>query len=221
MDGRSIAALIDHTLLRADATLRDIERLCSEVLEYGFAAACVNSAWVPVAAGVLKGRSVVCSVVGFPLGASCAVAAEAAAAVEAGAGELDMVMPVGFLKSGMYRETTRVMEEVVEASAGRPVKVIIETCFLTDDEKVMACRLAMDSGASWVKTSTGFGSGGATTRDVSLMKKVVGGRLGVKASGGIRTLEDAVAMLEAGADRLGCSESVAIVTSVKRGQVTG
>lgn len=216
MDRSEMAAMIDHTLLKPEATRSDIRLLCMQTIEYGFASACVNPSWVPVAADLLEGSgSVVCSVVGFPLGASPAMAMEAAWAVDQGAGELDMVLPVGFLKSGMTAETARSIREVVEASSGRPVKVILETCLLSDTEKVKACRLAMESGASWVKTSTGFGGSGATVGDVALMRSVVGDKLGVKASGGIRTLEDALEMIEAGARRLGCSRSVQIIESMK------
>jgi deoxyribose-phosphate aldolase len=208
--------MIDHTLLRPDATGTDIERLCLETLEHGFASACVNPIWVSLASGLLKdGKPLVCSVIGFPLGASTCMAEEAEKAVEQGAGELDMVIPLGFLKSGMTEDVAVRINDVVRASSGRPVKVIIETCLLSDSEKRLACRIAMDCGASWVKTSTGFGSGGATVQDVALMKEVVGNNLGVKASGGIRTLDDALQMLNAGASRLGCSRSVQIIDSLR------
>lgn len=207
--------MIDHTLLKPDAVRDDMLKLCREAEEYGFASVCVNPIWVPFCSGLLKGRKpLVCSVIGFPLGASGCMAGEAEAAVALGAEELDMVIPIGLLKSGMVRQTAECISSVVAASHGAPVKVIIETCLLTQQEKVLACRTAMDNGASWVKTSTGFSAGGATFEDVALMKEVVGRRLGVKASGGIRTIEDAMSMIEAGAGRLGCSRSVQIIKSL-------
>lgn len=211
-----LASFIDHTLLRPEAARDEIITLCREAVEFGFASACVNPVWVRTAAEVLEGcRPITCSVIGFPLGASTVMPQEAMAAIADGAGELDMVIPVGLLKSGMDRQVSATIGEVVEASAGVPVKVIIETCLLTDSEKVHACRIAMESGASWVKTSTGFSSGGATVEDIRLMREAVSDRLGVKASGGIRTLEDALGMLAAGAGRLGCSRSVQIVRSIE------
>lgn len=216
MRRQELASMIDHTLLRPEATLEDIRQLCVETIEYGFASACVNPVWVTVAGGMLEGSSsLVCSVIGFPLGASACMGSEARMAVDQGAGELDMVIPIGFLRSGMTMEVSAAIEDVVRSSSGRPVKVILETCLLNDDEKRLACRIAMDSGASWVKTSTGFGGGGATAYDVALMKEVVGDRLGVKASGGIRTLADAMLMIDAGAGRLGCSSSIKIVESLE------
>ncbi|OPL20061.1 MAG: 2-deoxyribose-5-phosphate aldolase [Candidatus Aegiribacteria sp. MLS_C] len=216
MDRRTLASMIDHTQLRPDAGRSDIERLCRQTLEYGFAAACVNPLWVSLASDLLRnGSPLVCSVIGFPLGASVTMADEASRALDNGAGELDMVIPLGLLKSGMTNEAAKTIEEVVKASSGVPVKVILETCLLTDGEKVIGCRLAMDAGASWVKTSTGFGGGGATVEDVALMRSVVGEKLGVKASGGIGTLEKALSMIEAGAGRLGCSRSVQIIESIR------
>jgi deoxyribose-phosphate aldolase len=210
-----LASVIDHTLLKPQATAADIEDLCREVKRYGFFSACINPAWVPLASDILKdsGR-IVCSVVGFPLGASDCMPLEAEMAVRNGAGELDMVIPIGFLKSGYYDRTAAAINDVVLASAGAPVKVILETCLLTDEEKVLACRIAMDCGALWVKTSTGFSTGGATVSDVALMRNTVGTSLGVKASGGIRTLDDALCMIEAGAGRLGCSRGVEIIESL-------
>jgi len=210
-----LAAFIDHTLLKPEAVSDDIERLCRETVQYGFASVCVNPIWVQSASVILKGfEPFVCSVIGFPLGATNSMASEAAEAVDNGASELDMVLPVGYLKSGYTGKTADLISDVVHASSGMPVKVIIETCLLTDEEKTLACRISLDSGASWVKTSTGFSSGGATTADVILMKRAVGDKLGVKASGGIRTLKDALAMINAGARRLGCSRSVEIVESL-------
>lgn len=209
-----LAGRIDHTLLAADATRDDVERICAEALMHGFASVCVNSRWVPLVHALLAGSDVMtCSVVGFPLGAMAAEvkAAETWVAVRDGADEIDMVIDVGDLKSGDLAAVLADIEAVVEAADGVPVKVIIETCLLTDDEKVLACLLAMRAGASYVKTSTGFSKSGATAADVALMREVVGDELGVKASGGVRTHDDAIAMLEAGADRIGASASVAII----------
>lgn len=212
LDRRSLAARIDHTLLRPDAGPGEIRKLCLEAVQYGFATVCINPVWVRTASEMLRGETpLVCSVVGFPLGATTCMEKETSGAVEDGAGEIDMVIPVGHLKAGDAATVSRTIERVVLAASGRPVKVILETCLLTDPEKVEACRLAAGSGASWVKTSTGFSTGGATIEDVRLMAASVGGRLGVKASGGIRTLSDACAMLDAGAGRLGLSSSVRII----------
>ena len=211
----AIAKYIDHTLLKADARKEDIEKLCSEAFHNGFASVCVNSCWVPLASGLLAGTDVkVCTVVGFPLGAasSKAKAAEAADAVRNGADEIDMVMNIGMLKSGMAEEVQDDIREVREAVKGKTLKVIIETCLLTDDEKRAACLAAASAGADFVKTSTGFSSGGATVHDVALMKATVSSYgLKVKASGGIRNYKDAKAMIEAGADRIGASAGIAIV----------
>lgn len=213
-ESATLAGRIDHTILAADATRADVERVCGEALDHRFASVCVNSRWVPLVHSLLEGSGVLtCSVVGFPLGAmaSQAKAEEAAWAVEAGADEIDMVLDIGDLKAGDLATVQVDIEAVVAAAEGRPVKVIIETCLLTDDEKVAACLLAMRAGAAYVKTSTGFGKAGATIGDVALMRRVVGGELGVKASGGIRTTADAEAMIAAGADRIGASASVAII----------
>lgn len=212
---RALARLIDHTLLKPEATEEQIRRLCAEARHYGFAAVCVNPWWVPLCVQELKGTGVkVATVIGFPLGATTteAKAFEARQAVEAGADELDMVMNVGALKSGHLDRVQEDIAAVVRAAAGRVVKVILETGLLTDEEKVTACRLAVAAGAHFVKTSTGFGPGGATVADVSLMRRTVGDQVGVKASGGIRDHATAVAMVEAGATRIGASSSVAIVT---------
>ncbi|MCG0238715.1 MAG: deoxyribose-phosphate aldolase [Firmicutes bacterium] len=212
---RALARLIDHTLLKPEATEEQIRRLCAEARHYGFAAVCVNPWWVPLCVQELKGTGVkVATVIGFPLGATTteAKAFEARQAVEAGADELDMVMNVGALKSGHLDRVQEDIAAVVRAAAGRMVKVILETGLLTDEEKVTACRLAVAAGAHFVKTSTGFGPGGATVADVSLMRRTVGDQVGVKASGGIRDHATAVAMVEAGATRIGASSSVAIVT---------
>lgn len=215
MDRAGLASLIDHTLLRPDASKNDVAELCRESIRYGFASSCVNPLWVGLTSELLTGRApMVCSVVGFPLGASLCAAFEAERAVEDGADELDMVLPAGLLKSGLYTRAEEAVRDVVKASSGRPVKVILETCLLTRDEKVAACEIAIEGGASWVKTSTGFGSGGATAADVMLLRSTVGDRLGVKASGGIRTLENALEMINAGAGRLGCSSSPSIIDSM-------
>jgi deoxyribose-phosphate aldolase len=213
---REIARLIDHTLLKPDATRAQIETLCREAREHGFATVCVNPFWVRLCADLLRGcETRVCTVAGFPLGATPpeVKAFEAARAVADGAVEVDMVMNVGALKSGDYRLVGRDVAGVVAACrpAGAGVKVIIEAALLTDDEKVRACVLSQAAGADFVKTSTGFGPGGATAADVALMRRVVGPTMGVKAAGGVRDLKAAQAMLEAGADRIGASVGVKIV----------
>lgn len=209
-----IAGLIDHTLLRADATTEDIRRLCEEARTYRFAAVCVNSSRVALARRLLEGSGVmVCAVVGFPLGAMApaAKAYEAREAVRQGADEIDMVINQGALKSRDYALVLEDIRRVVEAARPARVKVILETAALSQQEKVIACSLAKIAGAHFVKTSTGFGPGGATTEDVALMRQIVGSEMGVKASGGIRTCEDAQKMRAAGANRIGASASVAIV----------
>lgn len=218
LDGRALAAAIDHTLLKATATAAEIRRICAEAAEHRFATVCVNGGWVGEAARLLAGTGVgVAAVVGFPLGAVApeAKAAEAARAVADGATEIDMVLQIGRLKAGEDEFVRRDIEAVVRASraadAAALVKVIIETCYLTDEEKVRACRLAVAAGAHFVKTSTGFGPAGATVEDVRLMRANVPAHVGVKAAGGVRTAEDARAMLAAGATRIGTSSGVAIV----------
>lgn len=213
---REIARTIDHTLLKAEATREQIEALCAEARQHGFATVCVNPAWVPLCAGLLRGSETgVCTVVGFPLGATLpeVKAYEASRVVAEGASEVDMVLNIGALKSGDYRLCERDVRAVVEAShrGGALVKVIIEAALLTDDEKVKACVVSKSGGAEFVKTSTGFGPGGATAADVALMRRVVGPGMGVKAAGGVRDLKSAQAMLEAGADRIGASVGVKIV----------
>jgi deoxyribose-phosphate aldolase len=210
-----LAPYIDHTLLKADATQRDIIKLCAEAKEHRFATVCVNSFHLETAVNELRGaETVAIAVIGFPLGACLteAKAFEARAAVEAGAQEIDMVVNLGALKLGDLQAVERDISAVVRASAPALVKVILETASLRDEEKIAACRAAMNAGAAFVKTSTGFASGGATVDDVKLMRATVGDQLGVKASGGIRTLHDAMNMLRAGANRIGTSNSVAIVT---------
>lgn len=208
-----LTSIIDHTLLAADATSAQIARLCQEAREYSFASVCVNSCRVAQARTLLEGCPVkVCTVVGFPLGAMStrAKAYEAGSAVEDGADEIDMVINVGYVKDGDWDGVLDDIMAVREACKGKVLKVILETCLLTDDEIVMACRTAVRAGADFVKTSTGFSKGGATVHAVSLMRSTVGADVGVKASGGIRDAESARAMVEAGASRLGCSAGVAI-----------
>uniref|UniRef100_UPI003FED76F3 deoxyribose-phosphate aldolase n=1 Tax=Angelakisella sp. TaxID=1935177 RepID=UPI003FED76F3 len=212
------AAMIDHTLLKPEATPAQIEKLCAEAAEYHFASVCVNPVYIPLAARLLKGTGVkVCCVVGFPLGAIAPEqkAAEAASCAAMGAEELDMVIHVGAAKAGDWALVQRDIEGVVKAAAGHTVKVIIETCLLTDEEKVKACEAAKAAGAHFVKTSTGFSTGGATTHDIALMRKTVGPEMGVKASGGIRDYATAMAMIEAGANRIGASAGIAIVAAAE------
>ena len=214
---QDLASLIDHTLLKPEATGRDVERLCAEARQYGFAAVCVNPALLPVAVANLQDSPVIpCTVAGFPLGASTAAvkAYEAGRAAEAGAREVDMVLAIWAIKQRSYAEAYADMRAVVDAAGpGCGVKVILETCLLTDEEKVTACKLALGAGVRFVKTSTGLSTGGATPGDVALMRATVGPRAGVKASGGIRTLADAEAMIKAGANRIGTSAGITIVTS--------
>lgn len=205
--------LFDHTILRADATLDAVKKICDEAREYGFMSVCVNSYYTSCAAELLKGTDIkVCTVVGFPLGqmAARAKAAETAIAVEDGAQEIDMVINVGALKDRLYETVLEEIQAVKKACGGALLKVIIETCLLSDEEKVKACELAREAGADFVKTSTGFSTAGAHTADVELMRRTVGTSMGVKASGGIRDRETAQAMVRAGADRLGTSATVSI-----------
>ena len=210
-----LSLLVDHTLLKADATQSQIEALCAEALQHSFASVCVNPGWVPLAVSLLHGSLVrTCTVVGFPLGATStrAKAFEAGMALEQGATEVDMVLALGAIKSGDWKtveEDMRVLRSTVPGEA--VLKGILETCLLEDAEKLQACRLARELGLDFVKTSTGFSTGGATEADVTLMRHTVGSSLGVKASGGIRTYETALRMVLAGATRLGLSASVAVV----------
>jgi deoxyribose-phosphate aldolase len=211
----NLAGRIDHTLLKADATLAAIETLCDEAGSHGFASVCVNTRWVPTAAERLAASPVmVCTVVGFPLGAMTrlAKAEEARITVAEGADEVDMVLDIGGLLSGDLAAVYDDILGVVAAARPAPVKVILETSMLDDHQKAVACLIAARTGAAYVKTSTGFGGGGATAHDIALMRAMVGDSLGVKASGAVRTRKDAVAMIKAGADRIGASSSVAIVT---------
>ncbi|MGD0536116.1 MAG: deoxyribose-phosphate aldolase [Verrucomicrobiota bacterium] len=209
-----LAAYIDHTLLRADATAADIQRLCAEARDHRFHAVCVNGSRIELARHCLEDSEVkVAAVAGFPLGAMEADAKrfEVEAAVDAGAQELDVVLNLGRLKDGDTKFVLRELRDVVEAAQGLPVKVIIETCLLTDEEKRLACGLVVESGACFVKTSTGFRPGGATVEDVRLLRQMVGPKFGVKAAGGIRDRATAMAMIEAGATRLGTSAGVVII----------
>lgn len=205
---------IDHTLLKADASQEQIETLIEEAKKYDFASVCVNPTWVSFAAQALKATDVkVCTIIGFPLGANTPElkAFETSDAIQNGANEVDMVINIGALKSRNFDLVERDIRAVVEAAKGTLVKVIIETCLLTDDEKVKACQIAQKAGADFVKTSTGFSTGGATVADVALMRKTVGPNMGVKASGGARSYEDALAFIKAGATRIGASSGVAIM----------
>ena len=219
---QGVSGVIDHTLLKADATRAEIEQLCREATEFHFATVCVNPTWVSLAAAKLRGTGVgVCSVVGFPLGATTAEVKnfETRRAIYDGATEIDMVINVGALKSGDLRSVERDIEAVTEPcrQCGIVSKVIIEAALLTDEEKITACTLSKAAGADFVKTSTGFGPGGATPADVALMRRVVGAEMGVKAAGGVRDLQGLKAMVEAGASRVGASAGVKIVQE-SRGQ---
>jgi deoxyribose-phosphate aldolase len=214
----NLASKIDHTLLKPDATQADLTKVCNEAKEYHFATVCVNSSNIPFVARLLKGSGVKpIAVVGFPLGAATthAKSSEAHEAIRSGAEEIDMVINIGALKSKDYKSVYEDIKQVVEASNPYLVKVILETSALTHDEKVIACALAKTAGAAFVKTSTGFSTGGATIEDIELMRRIVGENMHVKASGGIRTKEDAEAMIKAGANRIGASASVAIVSGKK------
>lgn len=215
MNEQSISRMIDHTLLKPDAKKEDIQKLAEEAKTYSFASVCVNPTWVVTAHAVLKDTPEVkvCTVIGFPLGASTpeVKAFETTNAIANGAGEVDMVINIGALKSHDDALVTRDIAAVVQAANGKALtKVIIETCLLSDEEKVRACKLAVKAGADFVKTSTGFSTGGATKEDIALMRATVGPDIGVKASGGVRSAEDAQIMIAAGATRIGTSGGVAI-----------
>lgn len=215
MSTNTLSGIIDHTLLKADARKEDIIKLAEEAKTYKFASVCVNPAWVAAAYEVLKDTPEVkvCTVIGFPLGASTpeTKAFETTNAISNGAGEVDMVINIGALKDGDNELVKRDIAAVVDAARGKALtKVIIETCLLTDEEKVRACKLAVEAGADFVKTSTGFSTGGATKEDIALMRAAVGPDIGVKASGGVRSAEDALVMVGAGATRIGTSGGVAI-----------
>lgn len=216
-----LARMIDHTLLKADATEAEITKIAQEAKEYSFASVCINPAWVKKAAEILADAPdvKVCTVIGFPLGASTSEvkAFETKNAIDNGATEVDMVINVGALKAKQYQLVENDIKAVVNAAKGQALtKVIIETSLLTDEEKEMACKLAVKAGADFVKTSTGFSTGGATAEDIALMRKVVGPAIGVKASGGVRSLADAQSMIKAGASRIGASSGVAII----KGQIS-
>jgi len=214
-----VVQYIDHTLLKPEATRSEIEQLCQEAVQYGFYSVCINPFWVELCAKLLRGKKVkVCSVVGFPLGATDrrTKAFEARNAIKHGASEIDMVINVGALKSGDLKAVEEDIRSVRRACRATTVlKVIIETCLLTDDEKILACEISKKAGADFVKTSTGFSKGGAKASDVALMRKVVGPKMGIKAAGGVRSFEDAKKMIESGATRIGTSASVKIVSGEK------
>jgi deoxyribose-phosphate aldolase len=219
-----MAKMIDHTLLKPEATREEIVKLCEEAKKHRFASVCVNTTWVPLCRAMLSGTDVmVCAVVGFPLGAMTptAKAYEAREAVRQGAKEIDMVMNIGALKSRDFETVFEDICRVVKSSSPAGVKVILETSSLNTEEKIIGCALSKLAGAAFVKTSTGFAKGGATVDDIELMRRIVGTEVGVKASGGVRTAEDAVKMAAAGANRLGASASVAIVTGQSDGKAKG
>ncbi len=215
MDKKEMAKYLDDTLLKADATPEQIVKICEEAKTYGCASVCVNSSYVPLVAKELSGSEVkTCCVIGFPLGActSESKVAETADSIEKGANEVDMVIQIGRAKAGEWDYVKSDIEAVVKAAAGKAiVKVIIETCLLTDEEKIKACQIAKEAGADFVKTSTGFSTGGATVEDIRLMRETVGKDMGVKASGGVRDFEKAQAMIDAGATRIGTSSAAGIL----------
>ena len=213
MEKKDILPLVDHTLLSQGATWNEIKGICDDAIKYGCASVCIPPSYVKKVKDYVQDKMKVCTVIGFPNGYNTTAVKcfEAENAVKNGADEIDMVINVGWLKSGRYDDTEEDIREVKKACGDKHLKVIIECCLLTDEEKVIACRLAEKAGADFVKTSTGFSKGGATVEDVALMRKTVGDRLGVKAAGGIRDAETAVAMIKAGANRLGCSAGIKII----------
>lgn len=224
MEQKTLAKYIDHTLLKADATRAELETLCKEARAYGFFSVCVNPSNIEAAKELLQGSDVkVCTVVGFPLGQMTTEAKsfETKEAIFRGAEEIDMVLNVGRLKDKDLEYVREDIEAVVLAAGGVLTKVILETCLLTEEEKITACKIAKAAGADFVKTSTGFSTGGATKEDIALMRETVGSGMGVKASGGVRTYEDAMTMIEHGATRIGASASVNIVTGGKAGTDAG
>jgi deoxyribose-phosphate aldolase len=207
-----LCKFIDHTLLKPDAAKQDIKKHIDETIQFGFWSCCINQCWVKFTANGLKGTGIkVCSIAGFPLGASITKAIEAEKCVNNGADEIDMVMNIGLLKSGLYKEVENDIKEVVNAVKGKIVKVIIEAGLLSMEEKIKATKIVLESGAGFVKTNTGFGYGGAIVEDVKLLRKTVGQNFGVKASGGIRTLAQTIELINAGASRIGTSASISIV----------
>lgn len=217
-----LAGLIDHTLLKPTAVLGDINELCRQAKDFKFAAVCVNPCYVRIARKELAGTTTgVCTVIGFPLGANepAIKASEAVAAVRAGASEIDVVINIGWLKGGLINQVKRDLEGVVQAARrenkGVVIKAILETCFLSEKEKIEACRLSVASGADFVKTSTGYGRGGATVSDVMLLRQTVNPGIGVKAAGGIRDLSAALSLIKAGANRLGTSSGISIMKELK------
>ncbi|WP_346938966.1 deoxyribose-phosphate aldolase [uncultured Clostridium sp.] len=214
----NIASMIDHTILKAETTKDQVVKICKEAKEYNFKSVCVNSCYTELVSKELKDSGVlVCTVVGFPLGAmdTKSKAFETARAIELGANEIDMVINVGALKDKDYDFVKNDIKEIVDTAKGKAiVKVILETCLLTEEEKIKACELSQEAGADFVKTSTGFSTGGATPDDIALMRKIVGPNMGVKASGGVRTTEDAMKAINAGANRIGASASISIVNNL-------
>lgn len=219
MEKRDIAKIIDHTILKPEASVEAVEKICKEALEHKFASVCINPCHVALCSKLLKDSSVkVCTVIGFPLGATTKEVKvfETKNAIDNGAEEVDMVINIGALKDKNYDYVKEDIKAVVEAARGKALsKVIIETCLLTDDEKIIACKLSKEAGADFVKTSTGFSTGGATKDDVKLMRDTVGLDMGVKASGGVRSTEDALNVIEAGASRIGASASISICEGTK------
>ena len=214
MNNLELAKMIDHTILKADATQSDIEKLCEEAKKYNFASVCVNPYWVPLASDLLKNSTVkVCTVIGFPNGyvASDVKIYETTIAIKDGADEIDMVINLGNVKSGKFKEILEEIKHIKRICGSRILKVIVETCYLTEAEKIEMCRVVTEAGADYIKTSTGFGSGGATYEDVALFKKHVGKNVKIKAAGGIKTFEMAEEYIRLGADRLGTSKIVKIV----------
>jgi len=220
---QDIAAMIDHTILKPDASEAVVLQFCDEAKQYGFCSVCVNAIHVPVVAAALAGTTVkVCAVVGFPLGATPSEikSVEAAKAVADGAHEIDMVIPIGALKDGKLGYVRDDIAAVRKAASGAILKVIIETCLLTDEEKRVACRLSQEAGADFVKTSTGFSTGGATVEDIAMMREMVGPAMGVKASGGVRTLDAAKAVIAAGANRIGTSSGITLIKAASPAEGT-
>lgn len=219
MNNKELANIIDHTLLKADATQAEIIKLCAEAKEFNFASVCVNPSMVKLASEELKGCDVdVCTVIGFPLGATTSEvkAFEVKNTIENGATEVDMVINIGKLKDRDLEYVKNDIKAVVEAAKGKALtKVIIETCLLTEEEKIIACKLSKEAGSDFVKTSTGFSTGGATVEDIKLMRETVGPEMGVKASGGVRSKKDALAMIENGATRIGASASISICEGIE------